>query len=224
MKTLILHLSLTLLAGSGLANAQSNEPQPAGQTIDGGPPKSQLSPMSPGFDPERSRAAHKELNSRPMPPYVLYYFLFGDLLVSQQSAAEVKSRGKSDTYYQTLYSRQAGLTDDEGGIVNQVALDWEQQQDAINARRQAILDARRAEPNPPKNLLTMDEFSQFGHEEIANTDEHIEQLKSQLGDASFEKLDAYVRARYKPTTPDPDPNPSGKHSPPKGAEERGGPQ
>jgi hypothetical protein len=198
MKTLILHLSLTLLAGSGLANAQSSEPQPAGQTVDGGPPKSQLSPMSPGFDPEQIPAAYAKLNAQPVPPHVLYFFFFTDLMAANQVASTQEAKGKGAGSYRIAASRAAGLSDYEGGIVNQVALDWKRQQDAIDARRQAILDARRAEPNPPKNLLTMDEFSQFGHEEIANTDEHIEQLKSQLGDASFAKLDDYVKTKYHP--------------------------
>jgi len=138
------------------------------------------------------------------PPHVLYFFLFTDLVERQQAAARVKARGKDDSYYRTVYSREAGLTDEEGATLNEIALDWRRQQDAIEVKIKTAIEAHRAEsPTPPKNPLTMDEFNEFGQEQIDILNEHIEEIKSQLGDASFGKLDAYVKAKYHPAVAQP---------------------
>jgi len=145
----------------------------------------------------------KKLAAQGPPAHVLYFFMFSDLVAADQVASKQEAKGEGPGSYRTVFSREAGLTDDEGATLNQVALDWKQQNDAIEVRKQTILDSRRAEPNPPKNLLTGAEFSQYGKDVIANIDEHIDELKSQLGEDSFTKLDTYVKARYHPSIAQP---------------------
>jgi hypothetical protein len=166
---------------------------------------SKLSPNAPSGDVDRSKGPCAQIANRPIPDRVLYAFFFTEVVVRVQTAAEVKAKGKDDSYYLTVYSREAGLTDEEGVELNQIALDWQQQGDAIQSRRKAAIAAHRAEsPTPPKNPLTMAEFGQFAKEDVDNVESHIEELKSLLGDASFAKLDAYVKVRYHPTAKLPD--------------------
>jgi hypothetical protein len=167
-------------------------------------PESKPGTPPPGWDEARAREHAAQAAARPAPPEVLYLFLFEHLVSLNDAASKQEAKGQGRGSYGTVYSRAAGLTDDEGAILNQVALDWKEKQDEVDARRKAILDARRAEPNPPKNLLTMDEFSQFGKEGIDITLAHIEELKSQLGNASFAKLDAYVKVRFRPAVAHPE--------------------
>jgi hypothetical protein len=217
MKTLMLYLSVTLFASLGPANAQSNEPQPAGQTIDGGPPKSQPGTNLGNFPTMDHDTYTKMMAAKGVPREALYYFFFTRLLAQDDAAVRQEAKGKGFGSYRTVYSREAGLTDDEGAIMNQVALDWKRQEDDIESRRQAVVDAQRAEPNPPRNLITGAEFSQFGKEQNDNTDEHIDELKSQLGEASFAKLDAYVKVLIHPSVAQPGHLPKRPAAPPAGS-------
>ena len=171
--------------------------------------RAQVTGSEPGHPPlgiagdDRGAAHGAQPADHPVPVRILYDFLFAHLVALQQTAAKLDAEGKDGSPYLTIYSRAAGLTDDEGAILNEVAHDWRRQQDAIESRIKALTAARRSEPNPPKNLLTMDEFSQFNNDQDENMQSHIQELKSRLGDTSFAQLDAYVKVRFHPTVAQP---------------------
>jgi hypothetical protein len=115
-----------------------------------------------------------------------------------QVAAKQDAKGKNGDYYRTIDQKAAGLNDAEGIVLNEVALDYKQRADEVDARTKAAIEAHRAgSPTPPKNPLTMAEFTEFASEKDAVVDDCIERLKSQLGDADFAKLDTYIRSLYK---------------------------
>jgi hypothetical protein len=101
--------------------------------------------------------------------------------------------------------------------LNEIAKDYKQQSDALDARINAAIESHKAEsPTPPKNPLSMEEFREFARERNAIVDECIDRLRLRLGDTDFAKLDAYVTSLFKLSVAQPGhlPKPSSRATPP----------
>jgi hypothetical protein len=129
-----------------------------------------------------------------VPDRILYHFFFIHVVNLDKAADKMEAEGKKADYYRDLDQKGAGLTNDEGATVKQVAHDCIQLLEDQKATIKATIDARRALlPTPPKNLITRSEMAQNGAARDATLNEHLAQLKNLLGDESFAKLDAYVK-------------------------------
>jgi hypothetical protein len=230
MKASVANLSVVLLAGPALACAlalhvhaqESQSTSPAGSSSTTSA-QQQLPPLQgipitgarlgtppPGAPPPLTPSQIAALNARPAPAYVLYYSLFATVAGLNQGADRRETEGKDGNEMRLRIPKAAGLTDAEGVVLNEVVEDCMRQLKAVDAERKAIMDARQGQSQGsstalPGNRLTMEEFSRFASEQREIVEEHIGELKSQLGDAGFAKLDAYVRALYKPVVAQPKP-------------------
>ncbi len=133
------------------------------------------------------------------PDRTIYHFFFLHVVDLDQTGDKVEAEGKNADYYRTLDQKAAGLTDDEGAKVKQVAHDCVQILNEQKAKTEATIEARKAQSETsPRNLLTKGEMAANMTASNAALDEHIAQLKEILGEESFAKLDAYVKKLIHP--------------------------
>jgi len=146
------------------------------------------------------RAAHAQGSAQVVPDYVTYRFFFTHLANLGQLADTLEKAGKDGSKWRTHDQHAAGLSDAEGQILTQVAQDCNQSLKTEDTKIQASITAFHNQfPNGQfVHVSAPPELSQFENEKIQAINTHIEQLKSQLGQDSFNKLDTYVKSTFKP--------------------------
>jgi hypothetical protein len=127
----------------------------------------------------------------------LYRFFFRHLATLDQVAAQLDSQGKSGDGLRTHEQRFSGLTEGEGASLKQVAYDCNQAVKAVETKAQAAVKAQTVPSPGGRNLSSpaaLATRAQARADISGIVNSHIDQLRTALGDASFEKLDAYVKA------------------------------
>jgi len=221
MKSSVWNFSLVLIVGLGFANAQTNNAPAAGQAPAGTPVTGSQPGTPPPGKPAIDHETWTQTTAKQAPARVLYLSLFERIAGLDQVADSQDAKGKNGDYYRAIDWKAAGLTDAEGASLNEIAKDYKQQSDALDARINAAIESHKAEsPTPPKNPLSMEEFREFARERNAIVDECIDRLKLRLGDTDFAKLDAYVTSLFKLSVAQPGhllkPSPRATPPPPNG--------
>ena len=200
MKNLVLRLLLVLMVSFSLASTsttcaygQVDQSTPAGVSVN-----EPMAPKPSTASVTDSSPAGSQLMTIPanpiVPDRIIYQFFFNHVVNLDYAAKKMEDEGKNADYLRDLDQKGAGLTEDEAAKVKQVANNCIQLLDDQKAKIKATIDARRAQsPTPPKNLISRSEMALNGAAKNAVLDEHITQLKDLLGEASFARLDAYVK-------------------------------
>lgn len=135
----------------------------------------------------------------PLPDHVVYCLFFEHVLTSDREAMSQESRGYDNPAMLQRDQRAANLNDDEGNILKQVAYDWDLEMKKVDAK---VTAARKEFQSryPPRLFpgLAPPGLEQFEKEKEMATNNSIYQLRSGLGEASFAKLDQYVRTNFLP--------------------------
>jgi len=156
-----------------------------------GQDSSQSSGSQPGAGPTSG--------SQTVPDYAVYRVFFVHLEGLQAAAAHYAALGKDGSAFRHYEQKRAGLTDAEADQVTQVALDCNSAVAQVVAQMQALIASLRAQnPNTPLYKVQSPEMEQLFQEKDQIISDHIAQLKSLLGDASFQKLDTFVQAHFTP--------------------------
>jgi len=115
-------------------------------------------------------------------------------------AAQEEARGKDGDKWRTHDQRAAGLSEDEGTIVRQVAHDCNQAVSTMDAHIQ--MEASTLRTNNPtgqgRNTPLPATLEYRWQQRIQIITSHIDQLRSMLGEDSFQKLDGYVHREFEP--------------------------
>ena len=187
MRTATLRLLLVLIAGFGQvtyltsgAFGQSTPSVPANTSI-----TAQSSP------PANSAAVHvtQEMLDRAM-----FQIYFSHVATVDRIASKLESEGKNENDFRARDQKKAGLTESEGAIVHEVALDYikalKDQSAKSKAADAAIYNTR------PANIVAVASASKASEAPGSISDvvrEHISQLQQQLDADSYAKLYKYVK-------------------------------
>jgi len=137
--------------------------------------------------------------SQKVPEHTVYRIFFSHLETLDHVAEKLEAEGKNEDDLRTHEQRTAGLSKDEGIIMKQVAFDCNQVLRDQKAKQHAQLAARRARSAKGANAsLPRSERRRAISERNEAVNAHVAQLRAMLGDASFEKLDAYVNSIIQP--------------------------
>jgi hypothetical protein len=196
MKTSFLHLTFVLLASFGLASTlsahaygQNSQNEPAPVATEQSSPETSAS-----TDAASSAQDAGRTETQFVPNYILYHMFFSHVAEVDKYATKMESKGKNEDDFRTADQKAAGLTEEEGAIMKQVSLDCIQALKDNNATMQsehsnnsatasnAAAIAKSQSDNSPAIVNRID---------IINV--HIAELRQRLGDASFAKLDQYIR-------------------------------
>ncbi len=133
-----------------------------------------------------------------VPQFVLFEFLFGNISLLNQVADQDDKTGKhtSAAQWRTHDQRGAGLNDAEGQILQEIALDCLRALKGQDTKINTFADEFRAQLPPGAPIQAPAELVQMVEDRKAIVRDHIEKLKQALGDTTFNKLDAYVRASF----------------------------
>lgn len=138
--------------------------------------------------------------TKEIPEYVRYMFLFAHHHFNMKKAAELEKQGKDGSKFHSMFEHRAGLSDEEGIILDQVTSDCEQALAQQDAKAQAVIDAFRSRypigdlpagvslPPPPPELTTMQE------ERNAIILRARDRLHAEFGDAKFNRFDTFVKS------------------------------
>jgi hypothetical protein len=139
-----------------------------------------------------------------IPVHVMYKHLFHHVIALKKKAAEVEKEDKDATQFRTHFMRKASLTADEARILEEVALQLEQDEQQLAARAKPLIAAYKAQypggqvphgqtPAPPP-----DELKQISAEREASILRARDQLRIRLGDEAFARFDNFVRTQVAP--------------------------
>lgn len=131
-----------------------------------------------------------------VPDYILYKAFFAHVEHLDDFAAKLESEGKDGHGFRTHDQRLAGLSEAEGLMLKQVAyaanIDGRNASVKIQAAMKQAhalrVQAELAGTAPTSNL------KQAFDERNASISSHLAELRAMLGEASFQKLDTYVRS------------------------------
>jgi len=214
MQAAKLHLLLILtlvLSGFAPAQSQRNSVQsaaPANDQSANPQPNSSPKGAAPSTNPQPP-IAHR-LTHSPVPSYFLYETLFDNMAMLDGIAEQDDQQGKHEmaARWRTHDQRAAGLNETEGEILKEVGLDCHRAVQAQTTKINAFLQKLDAKRVPGVRVPPSPELAQMDEDRKAIILAHIEKLREALGEASFAKLDHYVRSRFHAdvTTPSQEPS------------------
>jgi hypothetical protein len=132
--------------------------------------------------------------------YQIYHIFFMHLANFDSLAAKLEANGKKADGLRTHDQRLAGLTVEEGALVKKVAYDCNQQVAAVEKRfQEAVAEFRQQHSNDqfPLRALPPD-LQQLWARRAQIINSEIDQLQILLGQTSFQKLDNWVQANFRP--------------------------
>jgi hypothetical protein len=147
----------------------------------------------------------------------LYRAFFSHIQVLERAASELDAQGKNGQEIRSYYQTTIGLSASDAAILKQNAAQLVAAVIQKDQQAKQIIDAVRAK-TPNGRLTAKDqipkpppELGQLNQERDDVTNAQIQALHSALGDASFGRVDNYVRAKFAKNvtplrTPSPIPN------------------
>jgi hypothetical protein len=139
-----------------------------------------------------------------VPVQVMYKHLFHHVIALKKKAEEVEKESKDGTQFRTHFIRKANLTPEQARVLEEVAAEFEQDEQLISARARPLIEAYRAQypggqvphgqtPGPPP-----EELKQLSAERDARVLRARDELRTRLGDETFTRFDSFVKSRVAP--------------------------
>lgn len=165
------------------------------------PAPAQAQKLAPG-KPAATSAQTQQ--TRPVPENAVYNEFFYHVNFLRKKAAKEEKAGKEAGQLRAFYKRQAKLDDAQNEKLSKAASDLERELDLMDAKARKVIDKFRADvkaldikpgekmPEPPAQLKTMQA------ERDALVMRAKENLRANLGDEAFGRLDQYVRQNIAP--------------------------
>jgi hypothetical protein len=135
-----------------------------------------------------------------LPDQVMYRHLFHHVLALKRKVEELEKDGKDAAQFRTHFKRQGQLSDAQVRILDDVAVQYDEQEKVLDARAKPIIDAFKArhpggqvphgqKPEPPPV-----ELRSLSQERDALALRGRDQLRSALS-YDFERFDKFVKTR-----------------------------
>jgi hypothetical protein len=170
------------------------------------PPKT--APHIPPRSDRSSVASASSADTNTVPEWVLYEVYLKHVTNLEEAADQEekawKEKGKNVdgstvSPWRTHEQRVLGLTDDEAKTLRDVAVDCKGVLKAHEQKMMAFRDQYYSQhPDRFADLRFEPEFVQLGDGRTQIIKDHLDQLKLYLGDATFQKLDDYIRREFAP--------------------------
>lgn len=141
--------------------------------------------------------------SQAVPDQVIYRFFFRHVETFDKVAEKLESQGKDGHGFRTHDQRLSGLTEDEGALVKRIAYDCNQALKNAEAKVPAISKAPTVQSLGKENPSQAETRAARANARVEINgimDSYIVQLQATLGEASFQKLDKYVKSIVRPIT------------------------
>jgi hypothetical protein len=146
------------------------------------------------------------VNGGPLPDYWKYHAVFRTLAVYEQLAQKKEAEGRpaAAAAWRARYQYKAGLTASEAETLKSVAASCQTQERAEHARAEPFIAQLRSLLRGPNASMApavrsaqiaqvRGQLKQFDQEHVNILEGCIETLRTSLGDASYQKLDAFVQ-------------------------------
>jgi hypothetical protein len=186
MKVSNFHSSRVLLAGFCLAGVIQVSTQ--GQNSQGAPAATSADPATSAQD------AQAQLLTQAAPDFILYGSFFQHVADMDKIAAKRESEGKNEAGFREHDWRAAGLTEEEGASMKEIALDCIQRLQEQRDQMRAQYAAQAIDPSDDRATRgTANAIIRPSETRRQIVEDHIAQLKQTLTDESYAKLDGYVR-------------------------------
>jgi hypothetical protein len=141
-----------------------------------------------------------------VPEHVIYWHIFHHHNFLNRKADEAQRMGRDEeaTRLRGFYKREAKLDDGQDAALGQIALEVENEVEALDAQAKRLIDAFRARhpggalkqgeamPPPPRELAALQERRN------AAVIRARDRLKSVLGDPAFDEFQGFVREKVVP--------------------------
>jgi hypothetical protein len=133
-----------------------------------------------------------------VPNWVRYRFFFLHLASLDKLAADQEAKGKDGKAWRTHAQRAAGLSEEEGKIMKQIAFECNQAASDVTAQADALMATYRTQvAAAPTAVPPAEQRRQLAEQKIQIINAHIDRLRSMLGDTAFQKLDTYLKETFK---------------------------
>lgn len=143
-----------------------------------------------------------------IPEHVVYGMFLRDLSTFSEKAADAAKKGdmKSSDAYRNFYKGRAGWSNEEFVVLNQIAINCQQQLKIINAKAKKIIDARHKLYYPDNKVRADGQLAPPSPELQQLQAEHDtvilaarDQIRLTLGEQSFQRLQLFLKRSVVPT-------------------------
>jgi len=139
-----------------------------------------------------------------VPDHVMYKHLFHHVMVLKKKAEDAQKEGKDGTQFKTHFIRKAKLAEEQNRVLEDVAAELEQDEQAIASRAKPLVAAYRAQypngqvphgqsPGPPPA-----ELRKLSEERDASVLRARDRLRARFGDDEFKRFDNFVKTKIAP--------------------------
>lgn len=145
-------------------------------------------------------AVPEQTNNQPLPNLARYRLFFKHVVAMQQLADDREKAGntKSAEGWRTHDQRLAGLTQEEGNLLKQVATECVNGLSERDTEIAKIYSGARSSGGPSSSDLGT--LRELRAEKETVLQSHIDSIRVALGESSFSKLDTYVTALFNSAT------------------------
>lgn len=139
--------------------------------------------------------------AREIPLHVMYKHLFHHVIALKRKAAEVEKEGRDSKQFKTHFTRRANLSPEQGRLLEQVAVDWDQDAQLIMARAKSIIEVYKAKypggqvPHGQTPGQPPAELKHLSEERDALTLRARDRLRTLLGEFEFNRFDNFVKTK-----------------------------
>ncbi len=135
-----------------------------------------------------------------VPAYAIYRFFFLNMALLEDAAARDEHNGKPQNaaLWRTHEQRAASLSEAEGAMVKELAFQCNQAVKDEDTKIQTAISNFRSQTGGDRTVPPPPELLAMGDERKAIINAHIDKIHEVLGESSFQKLDSYVHAAFKP--------------------------
>jgi transglutaminase/protease-like cytokinesis protein 3 len=153
----------------------------------------------PSSEPDRAtRTGSSESGSQEVPDYITYRIFFSHVDELDLEADKLDAQGKDGNDLRTHDQRLSGLTDGEAALMKQIAHDCNQNLQTQKAKVHEDIEAYRAQNHAHAGSMPPGEMEKSIEMRNETVTSHLAELRSALGENSFQKLDKYVRNMIQP--------------------------
>lgn len=150
---------------------------------------------------QQTSAQTSRRQSPEVPAYVIYKHLFHHVMALKRKAEAIERNGKDASQFRTHFKRNANLSEEQTRALEDVAVEFDQEEQMIAARAKPLIAAYKAQypngqvphgqtPAPPP-----EELKQLSEERDASVRRAVDRLHVQLGEEQFMRFDKFVRTR-----------------------------
>jgi hypothetical protein len=132
-----------------------------------------------------------------LPKWLSYESYFEHIAVLDKAATQLEAKGKDGKPWRTFEQHQTGLTDEEGATLKKIAYDCNQAVKDIDAKMyQVKMDFHSQHPSQSYRYQPPPEIEQLWADREHVIEAHIDELRWDLGEESFQRLDSHVHTLY----------------------------